>query len=109
MHSFNKKSLSQKAADSIAERIIQKEFLIGEHLIEKKLARELVTNNFLLPALMIAHLYKSRWQVELFFKWIKEHLRIKAFTALPKTPLKLKYGLPSLFTCLSPSSANGFT
>ncbi len=38
-----------------------------------------LTNNFTLPALTIAHLYKSRWQVELFFKWIKQHLRIKAF------------------------------
>ena len=38
-----------------------------------------LTNNFTLPALTIAHLYKCRWQVELFFKWIKQHLRIKAF------------------------------
>lgn len=38
-----------------------------------------LTNNFTLPAITIALLYKSRWQVELFFKWIKQHLRIKAF------------------------------
>jgi hypothetical protein len=38
-----------------------------------------VTNNFALPALTIANLYKSRWQIELFFKWIKQHLRIQAF------------------------------
>lgn len=38
-----------------------------------------LTNNFALPALTICMLYKSRWQVELFFKWIKQHLRIKAF------------------------------
>ena len=38
-----------------------------------------LTNNFTLPALAIAHLYKCRWQVELFFKWIKQNLRIKAF------------------------------
>ena len=38
-----------------------------------------LTNNFELPAGTIAELYKSRWQVELFFKWIKQHLRIKAF------------------------------
>jgi transposase len=38
-----------------------------------------LTNNFTLPALTIAQLYKARWQVELFFKWIKQHLRIKAF------------------------------
>jgi len=38
-----------------------------------------VTNNFELPPLSIALLYRKRWQVELFFKWIKQHLRIKAF------------------------------
>jgi hypothetical protein len=41
-----------------------------------------LTNNFVLPALMIAKLYKLRWQVELFFKWIKQHLRIKSFYGL---------------------------
>jgi len=38
-----------------------------------------LTNNFALPALTIAQLYQCRWQIELFFKWIKQHLRIKAF------------------------------
>ena len=38
-----------------------------------------LTNNFQLPALTIPRLYKCRWQVELFFKWIKQHLRIKSF------------------------------
>ena len=38
-----------------------------------------LTNNFELPASTVTQLYKSRWQVELFFKWIKQHLRIKAF------------------------------
>jgi transposase len=38
-----------------------------------------LTNNFHLPALTIAHLYKLRWQVELFFRWIKQNLRIKSF------------------------------
>ena len=38
-----------------------------------------LTNNFSLPALVIAQLYKKRWAVELFFKWVKQHLRIKAF------------------------------
>ena len=39
----------------------------------------LLTNNFVLPAATICALYKARWQVELFFKWIKQHLRIKKF------------------------------
>jgi len=38
-----------------------------------------LTNNFLLPAPTIAQLYKCRWQIELFFRWIKQHLRIKSF------------------------------
>ena len=43
-----------------------------------------LTNNFLLPALTIAKLYQCRWQVELFFRWIKQHLRIKAFYGTSK-------------------------
>jgi hypothetical protein len=39
----------------------------------------LLTNNFALPALTVAALYRLRWQIELFFKWIKQHLRIKSF------------------------------
>ncbi|MFW6158345.1 MAG: transposase, partial [Planctomycetota bacterium] len=38
-----------------------------------------LTNNFALSALTIAELYKARWRIELFFKWIKQHLRIKTF------------------------------
>ena len=38
-----------------------------------------LTNNFTVPALTIAQLYRGRWQIEFFFKWIKQHLRIKAF------------------------------
>jgi len=46
------------------------------------------TNNFELPALVIAQLYKCRWQVELFFKWIKQHLRIKAFFGINENAVK---------------------
>jgi IS4 transposase len=46
---------------------------------EHDLRLSLLTNNFALPALTIAQLYKSRWNVELFFKWIKQHLRVKKF------------------------------
>ena len=47
--------------------------------VEKNKHLVFLTNNFSLPALIIAQLYRCRWQVELFFKWIKQHLRIKAF------------------------------
>jgi hypothetical protein len=47
-----------------------------------------LTNNMALPPLTIAALYKSRWQVELFFKWIKQHLRIKRFLATSENAVK---------------------
>jgi len=47
-----------------------------------------LTNNFTLPALTIAKIYKCRWQVELFFKWIKQHLRIKAFYGTSENAVK---------------------
>jgi len=47
-----------------------------------------LTNNFALPALTIAQIYKQRWQVELFFKWIKQHLRIKAFYGTSENAVK---------------------
>jgi hypothetical protein len=47
-----------------------------------------LTNNFGLPALTIAHLYKARWQVELFFKWVKQHLRIKVFYGTSENAVK---------------------
>ena len=85
-----------------------------------------LTNNTAMPAIVIAQLYKSRWQVELFFKWIKQHLRIKKFLgnsenavktqiwcaiatyvliAIVKKELQLK---ASLYTCLQILSVSVF-
>jgi len=47
-----------------------------------------LTNNFTLPALLIALLYKCRWKVELFFKWIKQHLKIKTFYGISENAVK---------------------
>ena len=47
-----------------------------------------LTNNLALPPLTIARLYKCRWQVELFFKWIKQHLRIKRFFGTSENAVK---------------------
>ena len=47
-----------------------------------------LTNNFTLPALSIAELFRCRWQIELFFKWIKQHLRIKAFYGTTENAVK---------------------
>ena len=51
-----------------------------------------MTNNTTLPAPVIAQLYKNRWQVELFFKWIKQHLRIKKFLGPSENAVKTRVG-----------------
>ena len=94
------------------------------HYVDSETSQSLVflTNNFELPALVIALLYKSRWQVELFFKWIKQNLRIKHFfghsdnavktqvwisiavyvlVAIVKKELKLEMSLSSILQILS--------
>ena len=56
--------------------------------IEKNKRLVFLTNNFTLPALTIAELYRCRWKVELFFKWIKQHLRIKKFFGTSENAVK---------------------
>ena len=56
--------------------------------IETNKRLKFLTNNFALPALTIAQIYKCRWQVELFFKWIKQHLRIKSFYGTSENAVK---------------------
>ena len=55
---------------------------------EKNLRLVFLSNHFFLPALTIAQLYRQRWQVELFFRWIKQHLRIKAFYGTSENAVK---------------------
>jgi len=57
---------------AVLRRIAYRDPLTGKKLV-------FLTNNFTVPALVIAQLYRCRWQIELFFKWIKQHLRIKSF------------------------------
>lgn len=60
------------------------------HFVDPETGKRLrfLTNNFVLPALTIARLYRCRWQVELFFRWIKQHLRIKAFYGTSENAVK---------------------
>ena len=60
------------------------------HYIDQETKDDLVfiTNNFTLPAITITKLYKCRWQIELFFKWIKQHLRIKSFFGTSENAVK---------------------
>ena len=56
--------------------------------VDNKRTFVFLTNNLVLPALTVAKLYKERWKIELFFKWIKQHLRIKAFYGLSENAIK---------------------
>jgi hypothetical protein len=55
---------------------------------EKKKRLIFITNNFTLPAFVVAELFRCRWKIELFFKWIKQHLRIKAFYGTSENAVK---------------------
>lgn len=57
---------------------------------EKDLRLVLLSNNFLIPALTIPQIYRLRWRVELFFKWVKQHLRIKAFYGTSENAVKIQ-------------------
>ena len=63
---------------------------IGFRDLQTGQALVFLTNNFRVPALTIAQLYKARWQVELFFKWIKQHLRIKAFYGTSENAVRVQ-------------------
>ena len=56
--------------------------------VETRKRFKFLTNNFTLPPLAIAQIYKKRWAVELFFRWIKQHLRIKAFYGVSENAVK---------------------
>ena len=58
--------------------------------LEQKRSLVFLTNIFHLPALIIAHLYRCRWQVELFFRWIKQHLRIHKFVGTSQNAVRLQ-------------------
>ena len=72
---------SAKAYPEYLRRVRFKDTESGKTLV-------FLTNNTVLPALTIAALYKGRWQVELFFKWIKQHLRIKRFLGTSENAVK---------------------
>jgi len=72
---------SRQDFDTPLRRIKFKDPQTGKRLV-------FLTNNFALPALTITELYRCRWQVELFFKWIKQHLRIKVFFGTSENAVK---------------------
>lgn len=69
---------------------------------DEEQGREFVflTNNFVLPALMVAELYRSRWQIELFFKWLKQHLKIKKFWGTSENAVRIQIYCAIITYCL---------
>jgi len=61
---------------------------VGFFDVDKSKQLTFLTNNFILPPITIAQLYKCRWQIELFFKWIKQHLRIKSYYGTSENAVK---------------------
>ncbi len=72
---------SSKDYPSTLRRVVVKDEETGKRIT-------FLTNNFALTPVLIAQLYRQRWQVELFFKWIKQHLRIKAFLGTSENAVK---------------------
>ena len=72
---------SRQDFDTPLRRVRFKDPTTGKRLV-------FLTNNFILPAFTITELYRCRWQVELFFKWIKQHLRIKVFFGTSENAVK---------------------
>jgi Domain of unknown function (DUF4372)/Transposase DDE domain len=77
---------------------------------EKESRLTFLTNNFSLLPLIITQLYRVRWQVELFFRWIKQHLRIKAFYGTSENAVKTQVWVPLRLTSWwpSPKSSSGW-
>lgn len=59
-----------------------------------------LTTNFDLSTQQIALLYKQRWQIELFFKWIKQHLKVKTFWGTTKNPVRIQINIAIITYCL---------
>src|SRR5207245_11615186 len=72
---------SRQDFDTPLRRVRFKDPTTGKRLV-------FLTNNFILPASTITELYRCRWQVELFFQWIKQHLRIKVFFGTSENAVK---------------------
>jgi len=82
---------------------------IRYHDVQTSKTFNFLTNNFAIPAQTVADLYRYRWQVELFFKWIKQHLRINRSSGPPRTRSKTRFGSLSRFTSSSLSSRIALT
>ena len=86
-------TLSNRWAKNIYKKPLR---IVYYYSTERNCVLEFFTNNFELEAYKIAYLYKCRWQIELFFKWIKQHLRIKRFYGFSENAVKIQ-----IYTCIA--------
>lgn len=84
--------LSNRWASNIYKKPLR---IVYYYSKEKNCVLEFFTNNFELDASKIAYLYKCRWQIELFFKWVKQHLKIKRFYGFSENAVKIQ-----IYTCI---------
>jgi IS4 transposase len=95
------KNKKKKSTGIMADQLIKvvgakkKEYPITLRLVkfyhkESKKVLEFLTNNFRLSAKKIADIYKTRWQIELFFKWMKQHLKVKTFLSTTENGVKIQ-------------------
>ena len=89
--------LSNRWAKNLYKRPLR---IVYYYSKEKNRVFEFFTNNFDLDAGKIAYLYKCRWQIELFFKWIKQHLKIKRFYGFSENAVKIQIYVSIIAYCL---------
>lgn len=86
--------------DASFKKYHEKLRLIRFHDSEQDRDFAFLTNDLSLPALKVANLYKNRWQMELFFKWLKQHLKIKKFWGTSENAMRIQMGVAIITYCL---------
>ena len=86
--------------DASFKKYPEKLRLIRYHDSEQDRDFAFLTNDQSLPALKVANLYRNRWQVELFFKWLKQHLKIKKFWGTSENAMRIQMGVAIITYCL---------
>jgi len=93
-------SVIQLAGINSAKKYKEKLRLVKFYDEEQDRKFAFLTNAFHLPALEVANLYKNRWQIELFFKWLKQHLKIKKFWGTTENAVRIQISAVITVYCL---------
>ena len=88
------------AEEPSSKKYPEKLRLVRFHDNEQNRDFAFLTNDFSLPSLKVADLYRNRWQVELFFKWLKQHLKIKKFWGVTENAVRIQMSVAIITYCL---------